>query len=144
MIFGQPQRIAFQHPSSAGYYTPGTPNVGFYSNFHPFPGMFPRMQAVRAQIPPPQADMAPGVASRVNPSAGGFGHAFGHSFGNFGRNNGSGSVNPYRVMRSGGIPGVMSSGGDIRRGVTSAGQLIRRLSPGAFSQQNIPAGPGGG
>jgi len=143
MIFGQPQRVPFQHPSAAGYYRPGTPNVGFYSNFHPFPGMFPRMQAVRAQIPPPQADMAPGVASRVNPSAGGFGHAFGHSFGSGGGGR-SGSINPYRLMRDGGIPGIMSSGGNLRQGVSSAGSLIRRLSPGAFTQQNVPAGPGGG
>jgi len=141
MIFGQPQRVPFQHPSAAGYYTPEMPNVRFYSNIQPFAKVFPRMSAVRAQIPPPQADMSPGVASRMaTPSPGGFGRAFGYSFGS---GNGSGSVNPYRLMRDGGIPGIMSSGGDLRRGVSSAGALVRRLSPGAFTQQNIPAGSGG-
>lgn len=149
MIFGQPQRITFTHPRDAGYYTPQMPRVGFMTNIEPFNKIYPRMRAARAMIPPPQADMAPGVASGYTPQPqipqttlptpggtgrGGFGGAFGSS----------GGVNPYRIMRDGGIPGIMSAGSNIRSGVQNSGNLIRRLSPGAFPQVNLPAGGQGG
>jgi hypothetical protein len=47
--------------------------------------------------------------------------------------------NPF-ASRATGFPGIMSSGGNIRSGVTGAGSFVRSQSPAGYPGVNLPAG----
>lgn len=64
MIFGQApdQRIPFQRPPEASYYTPRIPSTAFYSHIHPFMKVYPQMAALQTHVNAgSRADMSPGV-----------------------------------------------------------------------------------
>jgi hypothetical protein len=170
MIFGSPQsnRLPFHRPKQAGFYTPRIPESAFYSHIHPFMQTFPPMQAFAAQIPNLPTHMQPGVirmqrrgpvpesdagvtrALPMSPSRSGMipGQVPGYTapaptagFGRgFGASGGVQAPSPYRTMRSGMLPGVASSGSNVRAGVINAGAMMRRLSPSGFPGANVPAG----
>lgn len=150
MILGQPtpgQRLTFtQRPDRAGFYTPGRPVMHFQSHLRPFATMSPIMAAVRSRIPSGSKYMNPGIvtprgpaqamedgsqpqvvaaSTPTAPGMNGFGHA---------------AINPYFVMRAGVIPGIRAAGTQMRRGLATAGTLIRRQTPGAYTAANNPAG----
>lgn len=147
MILGQTpdQRLPYSRPGQAGFFTPHTPMMSFYSHLRPFATMSP-IQAVSGRIPQGSKYMNPGIATArasamvaqdadqaqvvtaMTPTAPGMA-----GFGNAG-------VDPYAVMRSGVLPGIRAAGNRMRYGIQSAGALIRRQSPGAYPAVNNPAG----
>lgn len=127
--------MPFSPPS--GFYTPRMPQTSFYSHMRPFANMPPQMaRQWRTPIPnneqmvptrpQPVALPAPPAAAKMA------GAMFGH---------GAAGLSPYKVMRTGLIPGIRASGaGGMRVGVTSAAQLIKRVTPGGYTGVNVPGG----
>lgn len=72
MIFGAPMtpqdRIPFQRPPEASFYTPRIPESAFYSHLHPFMNVMGPMAAMQTRIPgmAARANMAPGVRRLEN------------------------------------------------------------------------------
>lgn len=162
MIFGTTpdQRVPFTRPPEAGFYTPRLPAASFYSHLRPFSNVLPSMAAQQSRIPSPQADMRPGIVQVERPQQSGVRRSlpavamqpmlpegpgpapgmngFGRSgFGSSAAFGGGGS--PYHVMRSGMFPGVRANMSNVRVGVSSAGGLVRRMTPSAYGA-NDPAG----
>ena len=160
--------MPFRRPAEAAYYTPQLPRTRYYTHLYPFMNVMSPMPSFMPRIPGAQSDMQPGVvrkfdpqatairqqlpavvstpranaapmmpatflppvqtqmpnAPRMAPTAGFFGAA----------------GSPYNVMRSGAWPGIRSNGGNIRQGYAGAAALIRRVTPGAYTQANVPGG----
>lgn len=136
MILGVPQgdRIPFSRPDQATpVFQPPYPRTGFLTNLQPF-ATLPPMLARRARLPGGPGGMNPGgrqiVAQQTPPSAPGMnGAGFGHGHGD-----------PYRVMRTGQLPGVYGDGRNIRHGINTAGQVVRAQTPYPYGQTNDPVG----
>ena len=63
MIFGiapQFERLPFQRPAAAGYYTPQLPQTAFFTHLRPFATMAP-VQAFAPNVPGMPTNMAPGI-----------------------------------------------------------------------------------
>jgi len=150
MILGQtvPQndRIPFQRPAAAGFYTPGIPQTRYNSNIQPFPRIFNPLVAANPRGINYPAGMAPGriiregLSAPVAPDGAAPTAQVQASSPNAKARSIARAISPYQVMKSGMIPGVYAGGRNgIRQGVTSAADLIRRMTPGQY-KNNTPAG----
>ena len=138
------QRVPFQRPAGAGFYTPRTPSAAFQTHINPFTAMLNPMASVSARLGPQPSrfqpagmgpsQTAPLITQMPQPTPMSYRPGFQGARG-FGS-----AMSPYRALRTGMFPGVMSSGSNIRAGVNTAGQLIRQLSPASYPQANVPAG----
>ena len=150
MILGA-GRVPFSRPAGANAnFQPGLPATGHYSHFHPLTMVTQAMPAVSAYRPPYPGAMGPTplpavpvpqpAAPVVAPSAGGMSGAFGGSgFGSTGGVRSHLHIDPYNVMRSGGIPGVRQNGSNLRAGIRNAGARVRAGMP--FQTAALPPPP---
>jgi hypothetical protein len=140
----QQNPIDFTPPSVGGGNVFSLPSPRFFSrNIQPFPAVMPPMRSYPAYHPrnpalgpqplpqiapptPPATAMAPAAGPTPAGTNGSFG---GSGFGSSGGVRAHSHVDPYRVMRSGMIPGVSANGSNIRAGYMNAGDRVDASMP---------------
>jgi hypothetical protein len=167
MILGQPVaqggRVPFQRPRyGAAGYIPRMIKPAFQTHLHPLQHVLPAMRGMIPRLPTAgaTAQMAPGAprhrpgvvaqegggctncppaVATPAPAAPTPAATAGFGFTALGRVAGGRGINPYRVLRTGGWPGIASNGANVRAG-RDAGAFIRRMMPAGFPNVAVPAG----